>query len=376
MGFIETFLKKPPLETITRADLETFVSRRVPEGLNVEYKEKDALEHPDRLARVIASFANSDGGLFVLGVSERREGTQRLPEDITWDSDAAHTPEWIETMLVNRIRPPIIGVRIAPVRNETGGMAYLVDVPASPTAPHMAPDGLYYYRRNFSIVPMEHYQVADAFGKRRRPVIRPLLSVSRYNAEGRSLQLNYGLANISRTLAKWTMVHMVLVGCTVMKEERAAFWENIRVRRASDGLDEWLVTHESPVSALHPDMMTMYGPITLQLTSPLVLVTLLVGAEDAPTETYVAMFGQDWLAAKGATTDPEKELTIETLTVGEELRLDNFLRIQEELASDVNATNPEVLRLIGGRLMNALGPTILLLMTQLGPNHSSQEKKS
>src|SRR6266508_5130994 len=233
MTFIEAFMNKFALEGIGVEGLEAFVKRRIPEGLNLEYKAKDILHKPNDAARVVASFANSDGGLLIVGVAEVKDGSMRYPGSITWDPEPSHSPEWMETMVAGRIRPRIQGVRIVPVHKEGAGVVYIIDVPASPNPPHMAPDGIYYYRSNFHVLPMEHYQVADAFGKRRRPILRPLLTVSQFNADDRTLLLKAGLVNEGLTLAKWTMIHLSIVGCVPEKKDGVSLWEDVRTQRGA-----------------------------------------------------------------------------------------------------------------------------------------------
>ena len=93
MQFIQRFLGKKGLEQITSTDIEEFISKRVEESLNLEYKDIRILSKTDEVAKVVSSFANSDGGLLVVGVSEIKEKNKKFPADITWDDDLKHDRE-------------------------------------------------------------------------------------------------------------------------------------------------------------------------------------------------------------------------------------------------------------------------------------------
>ncbi len=51
-------------ESIIYSDLDAFCAQQIPEGIRLDYK----LEVPNDLAKVVAAFANTLGGLIILGV--------------------------------------------------------------------------------------------------------------------------------------------------------------------------------------------------------------------------------------------------------------------------------------------------------------------
>ena len=167
MGFIEIFLKKDA-NVITKLDIETFISKRIEENLNLDYKDIRAYSDFDELSNDVSSFANSEGGLIMLGVSEesfgKGEHLKIFPKAITWGDDTL-SRERLEDKLIEKIHPRINGLRIIPVREGNGSrrVIFLIDVPKSDTSPHMASDERYYRRMNFRRVPMEHYEVANLF---------------------------------------------------------------------------------------------------------------------------------------------------------------------------------------------------------------------
>lgn len=87
--FIERFFKKAKPESITFDDLRQFVSERIEENQNLEYKPRGLLVKADdsllttidsrqiagfsALAKSVAGFANAEGGLLILGVKEKAQ---------------------------------------------------------------------------------------------------------------------------------------------------------------------------------------------------------------------------------------------------------------------------------------------------------------
>src|SRR5687767_4851859 len=78
---------KPPNASLTAADLQTLISARVTEGYYVEFKRQ--LPAAAKIAKSIASFANTFGGWFVVGVTTSTHNVA----DAAPGFDAAATPD-------------------------------------------------------------------------------------------------------------------------------------------------------------------------------------------------------------------------------------------------------------------------------------------
>jgi hypothetical protein len=59
MGFIERFFKDA--KEIKAKDVLSFISQKIEENMNLDYKDITAYHDPDKLAINVASFANVDG---------------------------------------------------------------------------------------------------------------------------------------------------------------------------------------------------------------------------------------------------------------------------------------------------------------------------
>jgi len=189
--FIERFFRHTKPETITFSDLKRFVSERIEENQNLEYKPRGLLVKADdslvtstdprqvigfsALAKSVVGFANAEGGLLVLGVKEKTQKykgtTVKVRPGPISSIPPTVTREMIETQLATKVQFPIEGISIVPIRVgiRSNHSVYLIDVPQSIRAPHRVNELYYYQRLNFDVLEMHHFQIADMFGKRRKP---------------------------------------------------------------------------------------------------------------------------------------------------------------------------------------------------------------
>jgi hypothetical protein len=165
MGFIEQFFKDKV--EILPEDIEFFISQKIEENINLDYKDIRMYNDPDKLAAHVASFANAEGGLIILGVSEDKIKDEKgniiriFPKEITW-GEMSLDKETLENKLSVRIKPQIDGLIIKPARKEEK-VIFLLDIPKSNCSPHMSPDHKYNKRINFGIHAMDHHEVANLF---------------------------------------------------------------------------------------------------------------------------------------------------------------------------------------------------------------------
>jgi hypothetical protein len=145
-------------------DLQNLLRDRITESTVLDYKSREALRNTDRnkdeLSKDVSAFANSAGGTLIYGVDE----TDHIPTGIRGVDPAVTTREWLEQVINSRIERRVDGIRINPVALNTidpDHVTYVVSIPQSRRAPHMAADHRFYKRFNFECVAMEEYEVRD-----------------------------------------------------------------------------------------------------------------------------------------------------------------------------------------------------------------------
>src|SRR6218665_2307135 len=146
-------------------DLLELIKLGVPEGLELDYKQSDALQRSDakknELSKDVSAFANAAGGVLVYGM--REDGHIPISLDAGLDPNEI-SKEWLEQIINSKIQRRIDGVRVNQVvlsETSPGNVAYVVCIPASSRAPHQAADKRFYKRFNFASVPMEEYEIRD-----------------------------------------------------------------------------------------------------------------------------------------------------------------------------------------------------------------------
>ena len=158
------------LKEYTISDVEQLIQDEVEENIHLDYKRDGALSKDDKkraeITKDVSAFANSDGGIIVYGLAE----SDHKPQSITYIDGMVYTKEWLEN-IVNSIQPRIDGLKIYPVRkdNNLKQSLYIVKIPRSSQAPHMAKDKRYYKRFNFMSEPMEDYEVKDVMYRHHSP---------------------------------------------------------------------------------------------------------------------------------------------------------------------------------------------------------------
>jgi hypothetical protein len=174
------------LKISTKDDLQRLVDEEILESLTLDYKASPSLAKDsrsrDELCKDVTAFANSAGGQIIYGIEEK----DRKPVKV--DDGSNLSREWIEQVIDSNVQQRLDGLVITPVPVDSGRHAYVLTIPqALGRAPHQAPDKKYYKRQNFQSVPMEDYEIRDAF----RRTTTPELYVDLAFATGTSAQVDF-----------------------------------------------------------------------------------------------------------------------------------------------------------------------------------------
>lgn len=155
-------------------DIDALIREGVQESLTLDYKRCASLDkrNPNRktdLSKDVSAFANSAGGVLIYGVVENNH----LPVAIDTGYDPYDvTREWLEQVINSTIQRRIDGIKIKQIELRTsnpGKVIYVVSVPQSKRAPHMAEDHIFYKRYNYQSIPMEEYEVRDVARREEAP---------------------------------------------------------------------------------------------------------------------------------------------------------------------------------------------------------------
>jgi len=164
MSYIKKYLGNEP-HLITSSDIDDFILRKIEENSDLDYKQIEAFDNSDELAKDICGFANLDGGLIFLGISEKREGRNKnlkiFPEKIIW-GNISKEKETLENRLFSRIKPRL-DFKIYPIRNSSlDGVMFIIEIPNGKEKPYWCKQG-FYKRRNFKSELMDYDEIKNMF---------------------------------------------------------------------------------------------------------------------------------------------------------------------------------------------------------------------
>lgn len=170
-------------------DLKKLIVNQVEENIHLDYKSAGSLSKSagkkTEISKDVSSFANSDGGIIIYGISEFNEATKNhLPEKIDPINRTEFSKEWLEQVINNNIFPKIndLTIKSFNVEDSVEDVVYVVIIGKSTTA-HQANDFRYYKRYNFLSTAMYDYEVRDIMNRNKFPKIELLFKLEQYTFE-------------------------------------------------------------------------------------------------------------------------------------------------------------------------------------------------
>jgi hypothetical protein len=154
-------------------DILRLVKDRASENISLEFKRCEALTNEGwkrELAKDVSALANSAGGTIVYGIIEDSATHEAESIDLGYDPSELNI-ETLEQVIHSRIQRSIAGVicKAVPLKKENRArVLYLIHVPESSHAPHMA-DHRFYKRHNFVSEYMEEYEVRERYRRETFP---------------------------------------------------------------------------------------------------------------------------------------------------------------------------------------------------------------
>lgn len=307
MGAAETLLAR--LTEMGWDGIERLLESGWSENLHLEFttsaRNSGRLEKDDRrkFATALSGFANADGGVLLWGITGRRdaEGHDRATS-ITPVARLSHFVAELEGLTSELVSPVVPRVQhlmiVEPGQDDRGVVMSLI--PASDATPHMAigpGQHTYFKRSGSSFRPLEHYEVADLFGRRPHPKLELsctwTLRFSSGQRDTRNVYITAALfvSNTGRGLARFVALSL--------KEPQGGRLRNLPgiqpadspFRRLTPPRDWWQRFAFSSDDALYPgDTVELGSVVFIQSSTDArprqdLLVTASVSAEGADTQT-------------------------------------------------------------------------------------------
>lgn len=162
------------IDTITSEHINALITDAVPESIHLDYKQVLPLGNDDgkkELLADVSSFANSNGGHLIYGISElvNSEGVKTgLPDKVIGLDEATLDQEIlrIEGTLRDCLSPRINGIRIKRVAGFSEGPILIIHIPQSWGSPHMVTfkgSSRFFARNNAGKFPLDVNQLRSAF---------------------------------------------------------------------------------------------------------------------------------------------------------------------------------------------------------------------
>jgi hypothetical protein len=255
----------------------------------------------ENLAIALSGFANSAGGVLIFGLVAAKKGGDGADviEKVAPLNDLDRFLPEVQSLIGKAVVPLVEGVEVKSVRYRTDhrrGFAVIL-VPESDRGPHRAmlkgTCRQYYKRSGDSFYVMEHFDLADMFGRRRRPELRFYWRVGHVSRHGSTpgerrfgFALIIGVENVGRGNARFPLFDIQeIVGASIFEYgvdgnrnhglpiRRSDRWPNVTFAGGSND-----VIH--PGTKLDVTALGRFEVTELNPTMPDIKLKLTLAAED------------------------------------------------------------------------------------------------
>lgn len=189
---------KKPIQELTFSDLEEYFSQKRRESQYLEFKSGEATI--DKILKEVGALLNAEGGVLIIGAPrelERPHDAGVCIGELTKSS--FESVETVKTYLTNDIIPPPPSIQIVQLQDATRNV-FVLDIPASPAAPHQVlRNGKYYFRDGDMSRPARHREVEKMFANRQNGNLHIQLKLDK---EKNELTLCISIENLSSQTAK------------------------------------------------------------------------------------------------------------------------------------------------------------------------------
>jgi hypothetical protein len=201
-------------EQLTVQDVEDFITTKQEEHLQLDFKtvkhaSLNSTDDKKNFAEALSGFANSSGGLIVWGIDARKNVDGIDCADSKKEINLPQLLSRLNALTGEAINPLVDGVKHRAIPTDGDKGFAVTIVPESDTTPHMAKCGnnRYFKRSGDSFYQMEHFDLEDMFGRRRKPKLEVnTVVVDRTFTDSSHSIYNYWvlvrLGNTGRWLAK------------------------------------------------------------------------------------------------------------------------------------------------------------------------------